>query len=936
MNIHFRNFLTLILFFLATASAHAVIAKPGLMTITQADGSQIQTQMVGDEWAHLMLTSDGYPISLNKATGNYEYISLDANGKSRLSAITVTEPAKRSARALTFLNAIDRKEVLRRFDSLMVNAPERAKTAYFVRNTSNSNDGKRRVRSTYPPTTGHQKVLILLVDFPDVNFQGTTNAESRSFRGMDDPTDFYQRFFNEQGFSDNGASGSAYDYYREASRGLYNPTFDVYGPITMDSTFAHYGGTRGTEDAYQMVIEAVQKADKLYDINFADYDNNNDGQVDNVYIIYAGYGRADSRVRNVIWPHSYDLASAGDATVYLDGKVINRYACSQEINGSTTHPVGIGTFVHEFAHVLGLADHYNTQNSGAKNQPGSWDVMASGNYANNQNTPVMMSAFERISLGWLQPPVLDIHTDTVMSLKPYEDNADCWRVRIGTLSNEYYLIENRQRKGWDAYLPGHGMLVWHIDEQQRYWSANAVNTNPDHQHVDIVEASGLQSTSGSAFDTFPGQGNITSKIFNSWIGNFVFGFDWVNERRDSVVDYLLSYTGYRLNTPQGLKADSITGSAARIVWQPVDKASHYTLEIFNSDGERVDSVSVDGTTFIEKKLNPFTTYTATLTARLPTLSSPSTSITFTTTEAQIEERRITALPATNVTSNSFTARWNDDSEATEYEITLLDNEKVAPTNYGTGFDDYTEENPVLPDGWYQTAVASPAYQSYGNSAPAYALRTDSMSLYATIPGEKIYGASFWNRVVGGAALNVSVYQNGEWTLLMSRHAIFSSGGQANYTFDGADSLRFTLIKDQGVTNSYASIDDVQLIYRSYTLTPLRTITVSADLVRQQARQHGLSGCALALSDLDTNKYAYIVRAKLGDRESQRSDTIVVDLNSATAINAIRGKQATDNSAIYDLQGRRVGTMTTEGPRSVNGNALATGIYITDGRKFIIK
>ena len=146
---------------------------------------------------------------------------------------------------------------------------------------------------------------------------------------------------------------------------------------------------------------------------------------------------------------------------------------------------GIGTFVHEFGHCLGLADHYDTSKSWAKYTPDCWDTMASGSYNNDGNTPPLYSSFERCELGWLEPEDLTAEADTVNRLPNLGDSNKAYLIRVPGVDSEYFLLENRQQKGWDAYLPASGLLVWHIDDDPEVWAKSEVNNTPAHQHVDI-------------------------------------------------------------------------------------------------------------------------------------------------------------------------------------------------------------------------------------------------------------------------------------------------------------------------------------------------------------------------------------------------------------------------------------------------------------------
>lgn len=460
---------------LCCGAARAVVAYPGPITVTQPDGTTLTIIRQGDEWNHRVVTLEGREVAYN--SGTREWVPVPMGQRQ---------------------------------------APRTPRTA------------RRVQRISDVPTTGSQPVLILLVEFQDRKFT--------DYGWMDNAADYYSRFFLEKGFADNGARGSAHDYYSDCSRGLYDPQFTVVGPVTVSGRASDYAGSTGVEDAWKMINEAALKADTLFNIDYSVFDRNNDGAVDNVYCIYAGYGQADSRYTNVIWPHSdyLDYSSVGgdDHSVTIDGVKLDMYTVSQEVNGQTNRPAGIGTFVHEFGHVLGLADHYNTEDSYALNQPGQWDVMASGSYNGGQNCPAAFNAFERYSLGWMTLPELSEGADTLLPL-----DSTARRVSVTADDEEYFVLENRQQTGWDAYLPGHGMLVWHINENRQAWEENTVNNDPDHPYIDLVEADGRQAAYARASQAFPGTYDVTAYDFTSWAGDSVFSLAAITEEDDGNITF---------------------------------------------------------------------------------------------------------------------------------------------------------------------------------------------------------------------------------------------------------------------------------------------------------------------------------------------------------------------------------------------------------------
>lgn len=399
----------------------------------------------------------------------------------------------------------------------------------------------KRIRISDYPVTGKRKALVLLVEFDDVRFSATPDAYS-----------YFNGLLNEEGFKhENGADGSARDYYLASSACNFDPDFVVVGPITLQKPIAAYGADEyGWLDAngHEMVAEACSMADDRVD--FSEFDLDGDGDVDNVYIFYAGYGQADTMEADALWPQSNQLYTNKGVELLLDGVRVNHYAYSNELrfDGSDgpAMPVGIGTFVHEFGHVLGISDHYDSTFAGKRPGVDNWDTMAAANYFNNMHTPPLFSAFERGELGWLQYTDLTA-TDNglVVELPPLDESNMAYRVTVeGTNDKEYFVLENRRRRGWDAYLPGEGMLVWHIDMDEQAWRSNSVNTDPAHNRVDIVEADGYESPNNFAGDPFPGRRNIREFDFIGWNKEIIFSISELTEKEDGTITFRFSSTDF--------------------------------------------------------------------------------------------------------------------------------------------------------------------------------------------------------------------------------------------------------------------------------------------------------------------------------------------------------------------------------------------------------
>ncbi|MGI6224198.1 MAG: M6 family metalloprotease domain-containing protein [Prevotella sp.] len=908
----FKTLIAALLLTLSAAPASAIPAYPGKMNALQANGSVIAIQKLGDEYCHITVTTDGYPLVFNQSTRNYEYASLH-QGKLVASGIVATQPQQRSAEAKQFLATVDKSEVMAQFEA---NHSASLRKANAMRRSPSAN----KIRINNVPTLGTHDVLVILVQFADTKFST-----------MSDPVAYYDKFFHEEGFSENGAKGSVYDFYRYGSNNSYDPQFKVYGPVTVSGNASTYAGANGSSLTYKLIQEAVPLVDSLYNVDFSTFDTDGDGKVDNVYCIYAGYGQADSGLSDVIWPHSSNLNnSQGDRSFQVDGVTIDRYTVSQEINGTSKKTVGIGTFCHEFGHVLGLADHYNTSNSSSTNQPGQWDLMAAGSYNDDQNCPPTFSAFERYSLGWGTLTQLSTNTDTLVDIAPYEDSGFAYRVSVPGSVSEYFIIENRQQKSWDEYLPGHGMLVWHIDEDQTVWDNNMVNADANHQHVDIVEAGRMPSYDGSASDVFPGTRDVTAYNFTSWNYKTVFGFAWLREVGEQA-QFILSNTDYRLPSPE-VNVTNIMGTSATVEWGESELADGYYAAV-TLNGVVLDSIVTEapGTLDVEG-LQPETEYIAKVVSTLSSLRSDTVEVAFTTLPLQIEERKPEGLFPTDYTETAFTACWQPVNDADEYEVTLLKRTHDGVGSYGTGFDNYTKSEPNFPEGWRITELGSGYTKHYGEASPSIRLRGDSSMLICCVPNHKVEKVSFWHRASkAGLQLSLDKFVDGAWSNVWFYQADVASNLTDEVEVGEADSIRFVLTREsEDVTGGYLFLDDIYLTYLYDQYAQLRQATVSSD----EALQGGKSFCMYTFTGLDSNlQYAFTVQAFSGSRESMVSDTVNVD--ETTVIDHVNGVTATQEGpvAVYNLQGCRVATLPAGSKLDA---VLPRGVYIVRGKKVVVK
>ena len=342
---------------------------------------------------------------------------------------------------------------------------------------------------SFVPASGSPRICVILVEFSDVKF------------AMSDPASYYTRALNTQGFSDNGNTGSVRDYFSAQSSGSFTPQFDVYGPVTLSSPRSSYSSTQN--NAYKMVHEGAAALDSQVD--FSVYDLNNNGDINHVCIIFAGQG-ANFGAAGAPWPHNSDCPTGILSRKKVDGKILHHYMCTSEIGYTSTD--GIGTFVHEFGHALGLPDLYNTISIGS-DTPNWWSVMDVGSYLDKCTAPCNYSAFERTALGWHTYTPLTAAAD--VRLRPLADHNFSCVIETGR-DRDFYVLENRPATGWDRALPGSGMLIWHIDGNDQSAISSQPNNNPSHLLIDLVRADNSWET---ALDGDPWPGSTGNSAFTA-------------------------------------------------------------------------------------------------------------------------------------------------------------------------------------------------------------------------------------------------------------------------------------------------------------------------------------------------------------------------------------------------------------------------------------
>lgn len=457
----------------------AAPARPGTYKLTQPDGTSFTATLTGDEFFKLTRTTDGCSI-IRDDDGYYSYAFYDAQGGKHSTGVHVnsqnsSSPAAASSRLIPYetisrRTAAQRELVGRRTASVR----------------SSSVDTKA--------STATNRMLIILAQFSDLKFK-----YGRSY---------FVDMLTKEGYSYGGANGSALDYFKAQFGGSCEFEFVVSDVVTLSHGYAYYGKndySGSDEKAYEAVIEACKAIDSQVD--FSKYDMDGDGEVDNVFVYVPGLDEAEGASEDHIWSHRWYIYDGAGVKLILDGTMVNSYAMSTEISYNTAGKeafTSIGTFCHEYSHALGLRDMYDTDGEGSGGYAYAlWQitsVMDGGNYNNGGNTPPNYNAFELESIGVGTEEKLDLGEWTFAPLSSEKRYG-----RIDTnVDGEYFLVETRALEGWDAYIGGSGLLIYHIDKSknsagysdnqskvitaEERFASNEVNCRPDHQCVDLIEA----------------------------------------------------------------------------------------------------------------------------------------------------------------------------------------------------------------------------------------------------------------------------------------------------------------------------------------------------------------------------------------------------------------------------------------------------------------
>ncbi len=315
--------------------------------------------------------------------------------------------------------------------------------------------------------------------------------------------ELWEKVFNHPDFQEEPFVGSVYDYFRDQSYDQFHLQFDLHY-VVMENPAANYssgyiGNVPDDSGAGLLLTELLDLTKDDID-DWSVYDWNGDGYVDQIFILYAGKGQNDGGGAQSIWPHQWRLSEQsedpwnrewGHPYQVAEGLLVDSYGAFAELTGRGTYGT-FGTLCHEYSHCLGLPDIYY----GSSTQVvGAWDLMDRGNTNAGGFCPPGYSAHERMLLGWVKPKEYE-GTVTVDDMPPLSDAPEAGLLRNDGWPDEYYVIENRQQKGWDASLPGSGILIFHIDYDEAVWATGIPNSR-ELKRYSIIPANNKTSTATS-------------------------------------------------------------------------------------------------------------------------------------------------------------------------------------------------------------------------------------------------------------------------------------------------------------------------------------------------------------------------------------------------------------------------------------------------------
>ena len=594
-----RKILSFIILFVLTIAAFADSASRKPFTVKQSDGTMLSVALVGDEALHYFVTLDGKYLVKEK-TGDFYYATFSDEGIFVSMGVLAHNKDERSDAENALLSEIDNEAIEKAVILTHESRSAKYRTAVQTRSSS----------STRAITTGEVSVPVLLVEFQDVKF---------SFKKED-----IEKLLNEPNYKykfELGAVesyGSARDYFIAQSGGLFAPNFVVTDVLTLPQNMAYYGGNTASgndKNPQAMIRSGIELADAA-GVDFSQFDNDKDGKVEFMYCIYAGYSEASGANENTVWPHQWTLTSNGSGKT-VDGVYCNAYACSSELNVTEAYAhygkwlAGIGAICHEFSHCLGLHDVYDVSYKSGVWGMDEWDVMAVGDKAAYGYAPVGYNSYQKEICGWKKLETLK--KKGRYSMLPQTQGGVGYKIVNDANPNEFFILENRKREGWDMQLAADGMMIIHVDYDKSAWDNNKINTTSGHPRFQIVpadneliaysKANEEKFYKSLAGDLWPGKNNNNEFTDTSLPAANVYTGGGLNKPVTNIKyeNYVASFNfmGGEIATPVAMPATDVTDNSFVANWHAVEYASKYSVELYrldateNNDGEMAQLVNED-------------------------------------------------------------------------------------------------------------------------------------------------------------------------------------------------------------------------------------------------------------------------------------------------------------------------------------------------------
>lgn len=557
----------------------AIPAKQGVHTIVQADGTTLNVRVVGDEFFNYQTTEDGYLIK-QKTDNLYYYADIGADGKIVASTMKAKNPSKRTAAESSYLST-KRKNYPSHLALSRATEMRRKMNPYLPRQLV--------LKHQEPSSRGltAKKELVILINFADVNMQITKEEFSNMLNSADYNAPV--KMVSPNSSLNLTYQGSAVDYFKDNSFNAFNTTFDVIGPVTLPESMAYYGANdiEGSDvKPREMIIDACKAAANITDLSA--YKSTAPGResfVDGIFVFFPGIGANEGNDNN-IWPHRWSCEGmGGDKNNIGNGVLIGGYACASELSkypSGNIGATGIGTFCHEYSHVLGLVDMYDTdyENNGYSIGLGNISLMASGCYKHHGLIPTGYTLFEKWNAGFIDQFKVITKPESSITIKP--DDKFIYAIVNGenpNKFNEFFYLEARSGivNDWDRMLVKEkdrehwGLAVYHVHYHNgsdnmndpsnsfrskkgntlyvnKLWRYNEVNCYPEHECMMPIpnnpaqkarEEANQESSPASLF-FFP-TANITALTpytkppLTFWDGNSQFSINRITKNSDGSI-----------------------------------------------------------------------------------------------------------------------------------------------------------------------------------------------------------------------------------------------------------------------------------------------------------------------------------------------------------------------------------------------------------------